>query len=108
MTVTDKSPKRFRFTMVSRMQNYALDIIEQLILANEIFVIAGDIASARERLARQRKAMSTLKLLGYMSELAMKQQCILPKQYEQITKQVADTQNLPGAWMNSDRRRYGS
>ena len=38
MTVTDKSPKRFRFTLVSRMQNYGLDIIENLISANEIYV----------------------------------------------------------------------
>ena len=106
MTVTDKSPKRFRFTLVSRLQNYALDIIEHLIMANEIFVSAGDSRSAADRLSHQRKAMSTLKLLGYISELAMKQECILPKQYEQITKQIYDTQNMLGAWMNSDKKRY--
>ncbi len=106
MTVTDKSPKRFRFTLVSRLQNYALDVIENLIMANETFVSAGDVRSATERMAYQRKAMTTLKLLSYMSELAMKQQCILPKQYEQITKQVFDAENMLGAWMNSDKRRY--
>lgn len=31
-----------------------------------------------------------------------------PKQYEQISRQVADCQNLLGAWMNSDRRRLSS
>jgi len=106
MTVTDKSPKRFRFTLVSRLQNYALDVIENLIMANETFVSAGDVRSATERMVYQRKAMTTLKLLSYMSELAMKQQCILPKQYEQITKQVFDAENMLGAWMNSDKRRY--
>lgn len=106
MTVTDKSPKRFRFTLVSRLQNYALDIIEQLIMANEVFVATGDRVAAGERLAHQRKAMTSLKLLGYMSELAMEQQCILPKQYEQITKQIYDAQNMLGAWMKSDQRRY--
>ena len=106
MTVTDKSPKRFRFTLVSRLQNYALDVIENLIMANETFVSAGDMRSAEERMSCQRKAMTTLKLLSYMSELAMKQQCILPKQYEQITKQIFDAENMLGAWMNSDRRRY--
>ena len=108
MTVTDKSPKRFRFTLVSRMQNYTLDIIEHLIMANEIYVSPGKARSALERLAYQRKAMTRLKLLGYVSEIAMKQGCILPKQYEQITKKVFDTQNLLGAWMNSDRRRYSA
>ena len=42
MTVTDKSPKRFRFTLVAKLQNYALDIIENLYRANEVFVKAGD------------------------------------------------------------------
>ena len=37
----------------------------------------------------------------------MKQNCILPKQYEQITKQIYDVQNMLGAWMNSDKKRYG-
>lgn len=37
MTITDKSPKRFRFTLVSRLQNYGLDIIEYLTKANEIY-----------------------------------------------------------------------
>lgn len=108
MIVTDKSPKRFRFTLVSRLQNYALDVIENLIMANEMFVAAGDMRSAELRSAYQRKAMSTLKLLGYVAELAMKQGCILPKQYEQITKQIYDAENMLGAWMNSDKKRYGN
>lgn len=36
MTVTDKSPKRFRFTLVAKLQNYALNIIENLYRANEV------------------------------------------------------------------------
>ena len=107
MTVTDKSPKRFSFTLVSRLQNYALDVIENLIMANETFVSAGDMRSAAMRMSYQRTAMSRLKLLSYMSELAMKQGCILPRQYEQITKQVYDAENMLGAWMNIDRRCYG-
>ena len=46
MTVTDRSPKRFCFTPVSRLQNYALDVIEKLIMVNETFVSAGDMRSA--------------------------------------------------------------
>ena len=42
MTVTDKSPKRFHFTLTSRLQNYALDIIENLYRANEVFAKRGD------------------------------------------------------------------
>ena len=70
MTVTEKSPKRFRFTLVSRMQNYALDVIEDLYIANEIFVPLG-----RRDQAHQQKAQTGLRLLG--------------------------------AWMVSDRKRFG-
>ncbi len=107
MTVTGKSPKRFRFTLVSRMQNYALDVIENLYTANEIFVQAGGENQAEQRLIFQQRAQTRLRLLGYIAQLAMEQQCILPKQYEQITRQVYDCQNLFGAWMKSDRKRFG-
>lgn len=38
MTVTQKSPKYFRYTFVSCLQNLTLDVIENLYMANEIFV----------------------------------------------------------------------
>lgn len=50
LTITDKSPKRYRFTLVARLQNYSLDVIEALISANEIYVSAPDTDEARERL----------------------------------------------------------
>lgn len=39
MTVTQKSPKQFRFTFVSRLQNLALSAIENLFRANDVFVL---------------------------------------------------------------------
>ena len=107
MTVTDKSPKRFRFTLVAKLQNYALDIIENLYRANEVFVKAGDREKAQQRIDFQHQALTELKLLGYMAQLSMEQGCILPKQYEQITKKIHDCQNMLGAWLNSNRKRLG-
>ena len=108
MTVTQKSPKQFRFTFVSRLQNLALSSIENLFRANDVFVSKTDIHSQKERLSYQRSAMTDLKLLGYIALLSMEQGCILSKQYEQISRKIADCQNLLGAWMNSDRRRLSS
>ena len=105
ITITQKSPKQFRFTFVSRMQNLCLDVIEGLYRANDTFVKAGDQAAWNTRLEYQRKAMTDLKLLGYVSLLAMENKCILPKQYEQISRQSTECRNLLGGWMNSDRRR---
>jgi hypothetical protein len=38
MLVTQKSPKHFRFTFVTRMQNLALDVIKEIYRANDTFV----------------------------------------------------------------------
>ena len=38
LTVTEKSPKRFRFTLKGWMQNLALDVLPLLNHANEVFV----------------------------------------------------------------------
>lgn len=110
LTVTEKSPKRFRFTLTGKIQNYALNVIEMLIKANEIYVYETNrtlnMQLVQERVHMQRGAMTNLKLLSYMVQVAMEQQCILPKQYEQITRKVYDCQNLLGAWMKSDAVRF--
>lgn len=62
MTVTQKSPKHFRYTFVSRLQNLTLDVIENLYMANEIFVKKGDLNFMSQRLKYQREAMTKLKL----------------------------------------------
>ena len=106
LTVTEKSPKRFRFTLVSRMQNLTLDIIEQTYRANEVYLSGQSREQAvQQRLDYQHGALTSAKILGYMSLLAREQDAILPKQYEQIAKLVSDCQNLLGAWINSDRKR---
>ena len=105
MTVTQKSPKQFRFTFTSRLQNLSLDVIEALYRANDTFVTKENVSAREKRLEFQHQAMTDLKLLAYFSLLARAQNCILPKQYEQISRQSADCQNLLGAWINSDRRR---
>ena len=105
MTVTQKSPKHFRYTFVSRLQNLSLDVIENLYRANDTFITKNNTQAQMKRLEFQHSAMTDLKILAYFSLLAMEQKVILPKQYEQIARQSTDCQNLLGAWINSDRRR---
>lgn len=92
ITVTDKSPKKFRFTLIGRMQNYALDIIEGMIMANEVYVtekgLGVNIEALKERQKLQRNVLTNIKLLAYVSQLSMEQKCILPKQYEQIYRKA--------------------
>lgn len=108
MTITQKSPKQFRFTFVSRMQNLSLNIIENIYRANDTFVTTGSDRKAQyeKRLDYQHNAITELKLLSYFASVAVEQNCILPRQFEQIAKQTTDCQNLLGAWINSDKRRF--
>ena len=110
LTITDKSPKKFRFTLVSRLQNYSLSIIENLLSANEVRVldVRNRVRSDRLEARRdyQQKTFTNIKLLSFIAQVSMEQQCILPKQYEQITKKLYDCQNLLGAWVKSDNKRY--
>ena len=108
MTVTQKSPKHFRYTFVTRMQNLALDVIENLYRANDTFVAARDQEAKRQRLEFQHKAITSLKLLAYISYLAFEQGCILAKQYEQISRLTTDCRNMAGAWITSDKKRFPS
>lgn len=106
LTVTEKSPKRFRFTLTSRMQNLSLELIEQIYRANEVYLSGPDRDAAyARRLDLQHGALTSVKLLGYMALLAREQGAILPKQYEQITKLAHECQRLLGGWINADRKR---
>ncbi len=108
MTITQKSPKQFRFSLIGRMQGYVLDIVEELYYANDIYVTPSSRAGWANRQTHQRKAMSTLKLLAYVAQVSMEQGAIQPKQYEQISKHAYNTENLLGAWIISDQKRLAS
>lgn len=105
-TVTEKSPKKFRFTIITKLHNEVLAVMENLIRANEIFVAdKSQVERYRKRYNYQEEAMINLKVLGYMAMIAREQECILPKQYEQIALQVTECRRMLWAWMQSDKKR---
>ncbi len=69
MTVTLKSPKHFRFTFVTRMQNLSLDVIENLYRANDTFVSGRDREAVKERLGYQHKARRSVLDTRYMDDM---------------------------------------
>ena len=107
MIITQKSPKHFRFSFVTKLHNLSISVIENLFRANDVYISRQDVQSQKERLRYQRTAMTDLRILAYIALLSMEQKCILSKQYEQIARKVSDCENLLGARMNSDRRRLG-
>lgn len=105
-TVSDKSPKRFRFSLISKMQNLSLEILENLILANEQMLNSKENYYKRRNF--QQNALAKLKILDTIILIAREQGCILPKQYENLSKNINECIKLTAAWVNSDKRRLGS
>ena len=103
---TASSPKSFRFSFVSRMQNLALDVVECTMRANDVYVARGDAAAHARRRELQGRALSSVKLLCYVGMLAMEQCCILPRQYEHLARLGTDCRNILGAWIAGDNKRF--
>ena len=106
-TITEKSPKKFRFTLVTRLQNTCLDIVENLYYANSVYVKGKeDHVHIGKRNAYQKRAYVKVKMLLYFALIARENQCILPKQYEQILMQAYEVNRMITAWARSDLKRY--
>ena len=102
--ICEKSPKKYRFTFVDRLQNYGLDIIQEIYCANEIFLknAHSDFTGRRKH---QDSALTQIKLLNYMALLCYEKKCILLKQYKQIAIRSSECEILLKNWIESDKRR---
>ena len=63
--ITQKSPKQYRITFVTKLQNLSLDVIENLYRANDTFVTKERVESVAERLYYQHKALTDLRLIEH-------------------------------------------
>ncbi len=60
--ISESSSKKYRYTIVAKLQNYILTSIECVYIANKMFDI-------NLRFNKQNEAKRYLRLLGYISEL---------------------------------------
>ena len=107
MTVTQKSPKHFRFSLVAKLQSLSIEAVEYMYRANDFYVSKDRRDEYEKRLSCQRQAMTALRLLTFMAEIAEETGCIFFKQYENICRQAESCENKLGAWITGDRRRMG-
>jgi four helix bundle protein len=94
IAVTEKSPKKFRFTLVNRLQNYALDAIECIIKGNQA-------KETEERARHMSEAKTSLQMLDAFSLISYENGCILFAQYENIAKLLAETSMYLRKWRES-------
>lgn len=95
--VTKKSPVSLRWSIVSRLQNISVDIIEDLYRAN--------FADGEERENFQKKAMTDINIADHYAVTAKTMQAINFHRLTVIARQIYELKKLLYGWMRSDKRR---
>lgn len=97
----NRYPKKWRFSLVDKMQNKALEIYEYLHEANRT-----DLKDyARERFELQTKAITMCDQLLYYIELSYQLNIINIKSTEYWSKMVSDVKRMAIAWRSTDKKR---
>lgn len=94
-------PKKFRFSLVDKMQNKALEIYEYLHEANrtDLRLFSSD------RSELQTKAILHCEILLFYIELSYKLNIINDKRMEYWSKMVSDIKHMTIAWRTTDKKR---
>lgn len=100
---TERYPKKFRFTLVNRIQNRATDIYECLLEANELNLL--DPVEREERQKLQAKALTYCKELLFFMELSFELGRINAKSLEYWSKLTFDVMYMTKAWKKRDKER---
>ncbi len=95
--ITEKSPVKFRWNILSRLLNTSVDIIESLYRAN---YEKGD-----DRLVWQKKAMIALNLLDFYAETAKTKQAITFKQMTIIARQISEVKKMLSGWVRTTKQK---
>ena len=97
----NRYPKKYRFSLVDKMQNKSLEIFEYLHEANRTELKAY----ARERSELQTKAITHCDELLFYIELSYKLNIINDKSMGYWSKMVTDIKHMSIAWRSKDKQR---
>lgn len=97
-------PKSVRFTLSQRMETAALDILQDLIEANEIYPRSPE--EAAKRAGFQQEALTKCKVLLNLLDIALERGYIDIRRCEDWTKKILDVKNLTASWKKKDATRF--
>ena len=97
----NRYPKKFRFSLVDKMQNKSMEIYEALLEANRT-----DIKDyKRERLELQTKAITYCDELLFYIEMSFELKILNDESMGYWSKMVSDIKHMAIAWRTKDRKR---
>ena len=103
MTSEKRYPKKYRFTLVNRLQEKTLDIFECIEEANELSLM--DVDESMERFRLQRRALTLCKTVLFLIEVSHERGLISGDQCGVWTRYVLDVKNMTARWHKSDKGR---
>ena len=92
-TITQNSPKKFRWSLVAKLQESSYDYVQKLYYANELPV--------RARMITLLEAQSILKMLDFSSQMSKTTGAITHKQFNHISKLLYDCRVTLRGWAKS-------
>lgn len=100
---TDHFPKKYRFTLVNRIQDRAISIYECLLEANELNLQERVEREQRQRL--QAKALTYCKELLFFIELSFELKFISVSSCEYWSKMALEVKYMATAWKKKNKER---
>ena len=107
LTLTNNAnlfPKKVRFTLCQRMQNLSIQILHDIIAANEIYPQTG--GEAKRRLDLQKEVLTHCKVFLNFLDIALEQGYIDIRRCEYWTGLTTDIKNLAASWRKKDAERF--
>ena len=107
LTVTNNSklfPKKVRFTICQRMQNISLQILHDILAANEIY--PDNRQKMEQRLDLQKEVLTNCKVFLSLLDIALEQGYVDIRRCEYWTGLTTDIKNLAASWRKKDAERF--
>lgn len=97
----NRFPKKIRYTLVQRLQDLSMEIIEMLYSAND----TGNFTDVekRDRRRYQKLALTKLNMMMCLVEFSYNRQHINMKSLEYWTNLIRDVRILTASWIKSDK-----
>ena len=99
-------PKRYRFSVVGKIQDKALEIVDCLIMANEIY--PNTRVELERRFLYQKTARAAVRSMMTLMEIAADTVGVNAGTLEHWTGQARDVRNHISAWIKSDQKRFNN
>ena len=107
LTLTNNAnlfPKKVRFTLCQRMQDISIQILHDIIAANEIYPQTAN--EAKRRLDLQKEVLTNCKVFLNFLDIALEQGYIDIRRCEYWTGLTTDIKNLAASWRKKGAERF--